>query len=200
MVLKASCVRRCMRYFVRCKHCLKLQDTPKMFCPTCLKNHLLVPLYNSCRNPSCICHNVIIPSNPIDASNVEYYSKFYCFHLSRTPTEGYVCYLPPIALIGDLMHSNLWNGLRGLTEDTQLPIASFCRLSKGYHYFTGLNSYNIYERAGWDRLINVIKPLHKSIIPNQDSCSLLLSLYTSNSSTYYNTFVFYCMVFCCIII
>ena len=146
-ILSSSCIRLCLRCFVRCEYCRRLVDSPLLFCPYCLnKDRRLSRLYYSCGSKACCCSNVDeIRKERLSDNEVREFMHYYCFHLSKKPCNEYVYYLPIVALIGDWIHSGLWCGFRSLTNENVMESIEYCKKIGMYSIFIGENASNIYN-------------------------------------------------------
>ena len=84
-ILSSSCIRLCLRCYVRCEYCRRLVDTPLLFCPYCLNiERRLSRLYYSCGSKACCCSNVDeIRKEKLSDNEVREFMHYYCFHLSK---------------------------------------------------------------------------------------------------------------------
>ena len=58
-ILSPSCIRLCLRCFIRCEYCRRMVDTFLPFCPYCFNiERRLSRLYYLCDSKACYCSNV----------------------------------------------------------------------------------------------------------------------------------------------
>lgn len=155
-VLKKSCIPLFLRKFVICYRCRREYDTTKQFCPWCLQQGKIIPLYKSCPCLKCPCH---YSDREFDSITVDRAKSMECSH-TRPQFKEYHYYIPPVGIIADIIHNNAWNSFMGLTDESIMNIANYCYVTGGHSIFSSLNMADICDRYRFAKASKAIKRLY----------------------------------------
>lgn len=81
-ILSSSCIRLCLRCYVRCEYCRRLVDIPILFYPYCLHNERrLCRFYYSCGSKACCSSNMDeIRKERLEDNEIREFIIFQLFH------------------------------------------------------------------------------------------------------------------------
>ena len=118
-----------------------------------------------------------------------------CTHY-RQPCGEYVYYIPPIAVIADLIHHKTWNQFMGLSEQNIIDIVKYCSVTGSYSLFTAKNMLDICDKIRFKEaalLLSTVQRICYCDISSTDiayQSSIIYSkarnvIVSKNSSCYY---------------
>lgn len=165
--LDKSCVPLFIRKIPSCKNCRYFFDDTRQYCPYCFSHGITSPLYKKCPTKGCIC------SKEVGDYNGKYSAKeLMCSHV-REPTYEYSYYIPPIAIICDLIHNHIWDSFVGRTEKSISDICKYCIKTASYSPFVTLNTMDICKAYGMTEAASLIQSLHSSMLFDHSTSTIL---------------------------
>ena len=152
--LDKSCIPLFIRKIPSCMYCRLYFDDTRQYCANCLNYHKQSALYKKCQTKGCICSKSVEEwEGKHDAS------QLMCSHV-REPTYDYVYYIPPIAIICDLIHNHLYDLHIGRTEDSIIDICKYCLQLGSHSPYVSLNTLDICKEYGMVKASEYIQSLH----------------------------------------
>ena len=170
-VLKVSCIPRFVKKIMRCPQCKRWSLTNQVFCEKCSKNLTKDDDWSHCVLSNCRC-NCNGNKEKWKELEAEERRNATCAHFSKQPTDHYVLFIPPEAIIADYLNMEYTNEMVGLKEDQIKKLAEDADACGFHHILLTENSKRIYEAMGFSKAAEAVGN-HLSRFQNHDSMTVL---------------------------
>ena len=147
-VLRASCIPRFVKKVMRCPQCKRWNLTNRVFCEECSRNLTVDDDWSKCALSDCRC-NCDGNSERWMTLTAEERRSATCIHFSKQPTDDYVLFIPPEAIIADYMNMGYTDEMVGLKEDQIKELAKDADACGFHHVLLTENAKRIYEAMGF---------------------------------------------------
>lgn len=170
-VFEASCIPLAIKKIMRCPQCRRWSLTNRVFCQECSKNLTINDDWRLCALSNCRC-NCNGNKEKWRLLTAEERREATCDHYSKQPTDQYVLFIPPEAVIADYINMGFTNEMVGLKEDQIKELAKDANSCGFHHILLTQNSKRIYEAMGFAEAAEAVEN-HLSRFQSHDGMSVL---------------------------
>ena len=175
-VAKKTCIMQMIRKVPFCIRCNRFIKSDCPFCPECMSHKALFPVWNNCKTKKCFNESDIVGLLRDYCNGMNWHEvkkralALSCKHKARSPFFQCAYYIPPIAVIMELLRTKAWDNIPYTAPSDLLDVVTMASIGN-CHALTASNVGTVLDR--WRYCIIPLCIRNMSTAPSKEASELL---------------------------